>query len=481
MTTDYKKPQCLNCPKDKTTSKCTGCLQDFCYNHLTYHRQELSRQLEHIELNRDVVNQKLHKQTNLVSNDKFLKQINQWEQDSIKIIQQTANECRQLLMDYRNQYYDKIEIHLKKFSEQIREIRQENNFDETDLNQFKEKFKQIQRQLQQPPNVSLKHDMTPLIYKISVVRSSGKIVSSKNINKNTKWKQNGLTVIGGNVGDKKLNQLYFPQGIYIDNDDLIYIADYENHRIVEWKSNMNISRTIAGGNGQGNRIDQINSPTDVIVDKSNDCLLICDAGNRRVVRWSRRINIHQETIINDIDCIGLTMDNKGDIYVSDCLKNEVRRWKQGDIDGTIVAGGNGKGDKLNQLSCPTYIFVDENYAVYVSDCNNNRVMKWIKDAKEGIIVAGGQGQGDSLTQLSLPQGVIVDHLGNVYVADSLNHRIMRWFKDSHEGSIVVGGNKEGEKANQFNCSVSLSLDRHGNLYVVDYNNHRVQKFDIDSS
>ena len=50
--------------------------------------------------------------------------------------------------------------------------------------------------------------------------------------------------------------------------------------------------------------------------------------------------------------------------------------------------------------------------------SNHRVMKWMKGAKEGIVVAGGQGQGNSLTQLSYPQGVIVDHLGNVYVADS---------------------------------------------------------------
>ena len=34
--------------------------------------------------------------------------------------------------------------------------------------------------------------------------------------------------------------------------------------------------------------------------------------------------------------------------------------------------------------------------------NNHRVMKWNKGAKEGIVVAGGQGQGSALTQLSCP-------------------------------------------------------------------------------
>ena len=33
---------------------------------------------------------------------------------------------------------------------------------------------------------------------------------------------------------------------------------------------------------------------------------------------------------------------------------------------------------------------------------NHRVMKWIKNTKEGIIVAGEQGKGDKLTQLYYP-------------------------------------------------------------------------------
>ncbi len=38
---------------------------------------------------------------------------------------------------------------------------------------------------------------------------------------------------------------------------------------------------------------------------------------------------------------------------------------------------------------------------------NHRVMKWKKDAEEGVVVAGGNGMGDSLTQLSSPQGVLL--------------------------------------------------------------------------
>jgi sugar lactone lactonase YvrE len=105
-------------------------------------------------------------------------------------------------------------------------------------------------------------------------------------------------------------------------------------------------------------------------------------------------------------------------------------------------------------------------------------MKWMKGAKERIVVAGGQGQGNSLAQLSGPTDVIVDRLGIVYVADSYNNRIVHWCKGAREGNLVIDGNGEEEQANQFSNPGGLSFDREGKLYVVDYGNHRVQRFDL---
>jgi sugar lactone lactonase YvrE len=269
--------------------------------------------------------------------------------------------------------------------------------------------------------------------------------------------------------------------MFIDDDQTIYVADWGNHRIVEWKNDANNGQIVAGGNGEGNRNDQLNYPTKVIIDKENDSLIICDWGNRRVVRWPRRNGRSGETLISNIDCGDLIMDNDGYLYVSDEEKHEVRRWKMGETNGTIVAGGNGKGNRLDQLNDPTYIFIDEDHSIYVSDYGNHRVMKWVKDAREGIVVAGGQGRGNGLKQLSRPHGIIVDQLGNVYVADYGNHRVIRWLKGAQEGAIVVGGNGQGAQPNQFNCPLDLSFDRQNNLYVVDEYNHRVQKFDVNST
>ena len=241
---------------------------------------------------------------------------------------------------------------------------------------------------------------------------------------------------GGNDRGNQLNQLDRPHGIFIDDNQAIYIADAYNHRIVEWKSNATNGQIVAGGN-------QLNYPRYVLMDKENN-LIIADCQNRRVIRCSLENNTtNGETIIDNINCSRLTMDKDESLYVSDSNKNEVKRWKKGDMEGTIVAGGNGKGNNLNQFSCPTYIFVDEDYSLYVSDRDNHRVMKWTKDATEGIVVAGGNGQGNRSRQLSFPYRVIVDRLGQIYVADKDNHRVMCWSKGAKEGITVVGGNGRG--------------------------------------
>ena len=102
------------------------------------------------------------------------------------------------------------------------------------------------------------------------------------------------------------------------------------------------------------------------------------------------------------------------------------------------------------------------------------MVKWHKDAKEGIIVAGGNGQGNNLNQLSGPEGIVVNEVGDVYVADSHNHRIVCWPLGSTEGRIVVGVNGQGEESNQLNLPIGLSVDINNNhLYVVDC---RIQQF-----
>ncbi len=293
-----------------------------------------------------------------------------------------------------------------------------------------------------------------------------------------KWIQNGLTVAGGNVEGNGINQLHFPRGLYVDDDETVYVADRANHRIVEWKWGAPSGQVVAGGNGPGDGAHQLSSPTDVIVDKERDNLIICDRWNKRVVRWPRRNGTSGETIISNISCMGLTMDENGSLYATDEVKHEVRRYRRGESEGTVVAGGNATGNRSDQLSIPQYVFVDRNHSVYVSDYGNHRVMKWEEGENQGILVAGGQGEGNGLAQLSYPSGIVVDQLGTIYVAEEGNHRIMRWIEGATQGNVIGGGNGKGAQSKQLCVPVGLSFNRHGDLYVTDWGNARVQKFNF---
>ncbi|CAF4421304.1 unnamed protein product, partial [Adineta steineri] len=123
-----------------------------------------------------------------------------------------------------------------------------------------------------------------------------------------KWKQNAITVAGGNGQGQQLNQLNSPAGIFIDKKKNVFIADCSNHRIVEWKHNAKEGQTVAGANGEGNRIDQLNYPTNVIVQQQNLSIIIADQENRRVIQW---LNQKQQILIPNIDCRSLTTDNYG--------------------------------------------------------------------------------------------------------------------------------------------------------------------------
>ena len=290
---------------------------------------------------------------------------------------------------------------------------------------------------------------------------------------------------GGRGQGGALTQLHQPFGLDIDADGTLFIADTENHRLVRWRPHATQGEIVAGGKGQGDRSDQLNEPDAVLIDHVNDCLIVNEDENRRVMRWpldpAKQNDGDGKVIISNIVSSGLAMGDDGSLYVSDWEKHEVRRYGQeAGPQGVVVAGGNGTGAALDQVKRPRDIFVDADHSVYVSDSLNNRVMKWSRDAKQGLLIAGGRGKGKSLGELNFPSGIIVDRMGSVYVADQLNHRVVRWVKGAKEGEVVAGGNGEGSNANQLNQPGSISFDAEGNLYVVDCNNHRIQRFDLQS-
>lgn len=279
--------------------------------------------------------------------------------------------------------------------------------------------------------------------------------------------ENTNTVAGGYGQGNEMNQLNYPYGLFVDKDQQrIFIADCGNHRIIQWNIGENQGIILFGQSGQGNQLNQLSAPTDLCFDKQTNYLFICDRGNRRILKYSLTNQTNQaELFIENISCWGISIDNERSIYVSETDKHQIFKYKLDETNGSIVAGGHGRGSRLHQLDHPTYIFVDEQQSIFISDTKNNRVIKWIKDAKEGILVAK-----------CFPRGLYVDSSENLYVADYSKHRLIKFNKQSNEPIPISIGDEQSNDFNQVYFPWAICSDEQQYLYVTDHFNHRIQRF-----
>mgnify|MGYP001028701134 FL=1 len=266
----------------------------------------------------------------------------------------------------------------------------------------------------------------------------------------------------------------------MEDEKSLLIVDRYGDQIIEWTLDTSTGSLAAGGNGKGKQMNQFDEPSDVRVDKRTNTLIICDSMNRRVMQWPRRDGTNGEILIDRIPCAGLAMDEHGFLYISNYEMNNVKRYRIGDSEGTVVAGNHGKGDNTNQLDNPTYIFIDKNYSIYISDTVNNRIMKWMPDAREGIVVAGSDRKSHLSRKLYAPHGLFVDQSETVYIADWRNQRIVRWNnQESIHDDVIIDRTTIEDDSNERFSPPSLTFDRHGNLYVVDGGNCRIQRFPFE--
>ena len=284
-----------------------------------------------------------------------------------------------------------------------------------------------------------------------------------------RWLPSAVTVAGGIGRDSGLNGLSGPNGLFLDENGTLYVADTYNQRIMKWMHGASLGSLVAGGKGNGSSAEQLSYPSDLVVDR-NGTLYIADSFNKRIQQWSAEASSGQ-TIINGIIPKCIALDGEGSLYTADWTQYQLRKWRKDDKVGQVLAIG---------LSYPTRLYVDRNHSVYVADTSSHRVLKIDEGTIDMAVVAGGSFGTDD-HQLNYPYGVTVDELGNVYVADTKNHRIMSWSKGATSGTLIAGGHSNGSRSDQLDEPVDLQFDREGNPYVADANNHRVQKFLLDKS
>ncbi|CAF3769276.1 unnamed protein product [Adineta steineri] len=296
--------------------------------------------------------------------------------DSVEKIQQKAKECREIITESLQTCINDTEKKFNDLTEQIKHLQEENDFNEINLNYLTNQLMKIRQELNTLLNISLEHDSQAFINEISIISSTKR--------KFNKWKQDAITIAGGNEQGQQLNQLHGPHGIFIDRKKNIFIADFNNHRIIEWKNNAKEGKIIAGGNGQGDQLSQLNFPAYIFVDEDQS------------------------------------------VYVSDKDNHRVMKWRKDAKEGIVVAGGNGQGENLNQVSEPQGVIVDHLGRIYVADSGNDRIMRWCEGKEEGEIVVGGNGDGNQSNQLNFLGGLAFDDEGNLYVVDWGNDRIQKF-------------------------------------------------------
>jgi hypothetical protein len=78
--------------------KCQGCSNVFCRKHVSEHRDNLRYQLDEIIHEHDQIYQLINQSTNAY--DPLMNEIDQWEENSIKKIQQVAQNIRDDILQH---------------------------------------------------------------------------------------------------------------------------------------------------------------------------------------------------------------------------------------------------------------------------------------------------------------------------------------------------------------------------------------------
>ena len=253
-----------------------------------------------------------------------------------------------------------------------------------------------------------------------------------------KWVKNsseGVIVAGGNGPGNEMDQLNLPFGIFVDNQDNIFIGDWMNHRVQKWAQGESMGTTVAGGNGPGDSLNQLYHPSEIAVDQNGD-LIILNFSNGNLVKWvpgakeSKKIVVNhiyfgQATSLNSIR--NFFLDENGNIFLTGGFIDErIFKLRPNSDIAEIVAGWYGNQNSPFSFNSPKGIHVDKGRILVVADANNHRIQQWVLDSS--ILpktVAGGNGLGGELNQLSYPNDVQLDRFGNIFILDSGNFRVLK--------------------------------------------------------
>ncbi|GHC84167.1 NHL repeat-containing protein [Streptomyces flavofungini] len=323
---------------------------------------------------------------------------------------------------------------------------------------------------------------------------------------------NGVAGYVSDGGPGALTRLHNPEGVAVDKNGNLYIADRNNHHVRKVTPN-GIITTVAGTGEAGYISDggpavatRLNQPVDVAIDGEGN-LYIADIYNNRVRKVSPSGIITTVAGNGEAGYVsdggpaiatrlhhphGVALDREGNLYISEWSGHRVRKVNRSGIITTVAGNGtagyvsDGGPAIATRLQHPDGLAFDREGNLYIAEYSNHRVRKVTPNGIITTVAGNGtagfvsDGGPAIATRLNGPRRVAVDEAGNLYVSDQENHRVRRV---SSDGTITtVAGNGTAGYVDDGGPAATtriyqpqgVALDRAGNLYIADYSNHRVR-------
>ena len=342
---------------------------------------------------------------------------------------------------------------------------------------------------------------------------------------------NGETCYSGDYGPCGEAGLYLPLDVAVDSQNNLYICDSGSSRIRKVDAETGIITTVVGTgqwgfNGDGPALEVNLTYPGAIVFDQDDNLYIADTQAHRIRKYDPRTGL--------LTTIGGTWTPEDDDRISPLTAQNLIVLS-GDAIGIDFSDDQGwlrpqcsdgldlsfyLDDGKPAPECKFYdivdIDVDRAGNIYLTDKGTNRIRKI--DATTGMVstIAGvcryGYDGDEKLavkSMLNVPEGAIVDQKGNAYIADSMNHRVRK--VDAATGMITtIAGNGDSgyDDKNMGGCGAArfvakedagmlkhgdgrpaveavvnspagLALDSQGFLYICERNENKIRRVKVE--
>ncbi|CAF4127549.1 unnamed protein product [Rotaria sordida] len=253
----------------------------------------------------------------------------------------------------------------------------------------------------------------------------------------------GTTVAGQASASAGTTAAYltYPTGLYVDSNDNIYVSDSGNNCVQLWNNGTSVGTMVAGTGIAGSANNQLRKPYGIVQDPSTKTLYIADYNNHRVMSYTEGAsmgtmvagsNRSGTSNIELYNPVGIYLDSfTNSLVIANFGAHNIVRWVLGASSWTLVAGNitGSSGNSSTTLYSPTGVTLDPMGNVYVADALNSRIQFFMSGQSEGTTIVGITNTSDSSsTQLSVPYTVRLDSQLNLYIVDMGYNRILKFLR-----------------------------------------------------